>query len=119
MRFIAPFIVYLLLAISGQLVAEWWVILPAGFLAGWFFRAKPSFLVGFLAIFLLWAGYAYWLDAQNASLLSSKVAGLFPVNTGPYGMIALTGLIGGIAGGLAVSSGSLMRAALQPQKRRR
>ncbi|MEO0470237.1 MAG: hypothetical protein AAF206_11490 [Bacteroidota bacterium] len=77
-----------------------------------------SFLAGFLALFILWGGMSWYLDAQNASLLSEKIAQLLlrgqeaPFQ-GAWFMILTTALIGGLMGGFSCLSGNLLGEAIK------
>ena len=86
----------------------WWIIaiLAFGVVIGMRLRTGAGFLVGFAGVFLAWAVYAGWIDAQNNSVLSARVGALFGALS-PVLMILLTGLIGGLVGGLAGMTGAL------------
>jgi hypothetical protein len=80
-------------------------------------KQKPhrpfSFWSGFLGGIIAWGGYAYWLDSGNDSLLSSRVFGLFPLDTipenlGPLFLLLLTSLIAGLIAGFASMSGQFL-----------
>jgi hypothetical protein len=47
---------------------------------------------------------------KNNSVLSHKVAALLPLGGNSFAIIAVTGFIGGLVGGLAALSGSFLRA---------
>jgi hypothetical protein len=71
-------------------------------------KSYVSFLLGFIAVFSVWAVYAFWLDVQNASVLSSKIAMLFQVQK-PMILLLVSAVIGGITGGLGSWVGSEAR----------
>jgi hypothetical protein len=50
-----------------------------GFVVGYFGAEKPwqAFVAGFCAVFLVWFGYAFYIDHNNNHLLSSKIIQLF------------------------------------------
>jgi hypothetical protein len=68
-------------------------------------KSLVSFAQGFLAVFIVWLCYAFWLDAQNVSVLSSKIAVLFGVQKS-FILMLVSSLIGGITGGLGSWAGS-------------
>lgn len=72
-------------------------------------KAGKAFLAGFLGIFLLWAGLAWWIDMKNNGVLSTKIASILPLGGNSLVLIAVTGLIGGLVAGLAALSGSFLR----------
>lgn len=87
-----------------------WVIAVVSGVVGLLFHyenSAASFAAGFAAATLLWSTYAGILNAINLSLLSSKMGELFHLN-GTY-LTYLTGLVGGLLGGLGAMTGSLCR----------
>ena len=115
MRFIQTFIFVLAVNILLQIFLPWWIIAATAFAAGILFNNKllPSFIAGFSSVFLLWVGYAFWLDIGNNQILSSKVALILEPLTGgtSVGILLLTGCTGGLVSGLALLSGSLVKRA--------
>ncbi len=63
-----------------------------------------SFLVGFIGIFLLWTGYALFLDLQNNSVMSSRMAQLFQLSAA-WQLVLVTGIIGALMGGFSAVTG--------------
>ena len=72
---------------------------------------KPgmAYLAGFLGIFLLWGALAWFIDTQNNSILSARMAALFSLGGSSSLLILVTALVGGIIGGLSALSGSFLR----------
>jgi hypothetical protein len=68
-----------------------------------------GFLAGFIGIFLLWASIALWIDVNNESILSRKVALLFPLGGSSVLLILVTAFVGGLVGGFAAMAGSSIR----------
>ena len=102
-RNILNFVVTIVLALILANILPWWSIMVAGFGAGLFVSLKrfAVFFVPFLAIFLLWAVHSYSLGSANDFILAKKIAVLMPLNGNPYLLILVTGIIGGIAAGIA------------------
>lgn len=129
MRFFLRFILILVLGYPTGLLLPWWGIAIVAFLVGAilsekrrrrvFAKKQPparSFLAGFLAIFLLWGGMAFFLNSQNESFLAGKIAQLITENPPIPGhslLILSTALIGGILGGLSALTGNFFGEALQ------
>ncbi len=92
-----------------QLFLPWWIIAPVAFFFGCFFiqNPLPSFLSGFLAVFLLWTIYAFILSSSNENILATKVANLLPLKGSVTALLLVTGVIGGLVGGFAALSGNL------------
>ena len=72
-----------------------------------------GFLSGFLAIFLLWGLLAFWIDMKNHSLLSHKIALLFPLGGSTVLLILITALVGALVAGFAAMAGSSLRPAIK------
>lgn len=94
-----------------QTFLPWWTIAIAAFVVAYFLQQKSglAFVAGFLAVFLLWVGYAYLLSSANDNLLAAKITELLKALTqgSLAGLYVLTGFIGGLVSGFAALSGSL------------
>ena len=86
----------------------WWSIVLPGLIFGYFFKEKPvpSFLWGFLGVFLLWGGQALYTHIFNDGVLSTRIADMLGVGS-PFIVVFITGIIGGLVSGLATLTGSL------------
>ena len=114
MRFIITFILIIIATIAVQLYYPWWMMGVACFVVGGLvgMNGIKSFFAGFLAMLVLWGGYAWFLSSD--SILPGKMAELFTQleSLGEYkvyGMIGFTSLIGAILAGLATLTGALGR----------
>lgn len=110
-NFLFETLLIIVVGFIGHQFLDWWVILVVAFLAGCLFKFNnsfSSFMAGFVAVSLLWGGFASWLDAANLGLLSSRVGTLFGGIEGSY-VVYLTGLLGGILGGFSAMTGTLGR----------
>ncbi|MBX2943855.1 MAG: hypothetical protein KF860_16085 [Cyclobacteriaceae bacterium] len=89
-----------------QKLFPWWTMAIGAFLVSFVFSNTgfKSFLVGFISIGLLWLGLALYVDNATHSILTEKIAQLFPIN-----LFVLTSLIGGLVGGFASMTGSLLK----------
>jgi hypothetical protein len=98
---------------------SWWSVVIITFIIGFSFKIKNwvAFLAGFIAISILWAGFATFIDIQNDAILSKKVANLFQLPQSNY-LIYITGFIGGLLGGMGSITGRLFRNVLFEDKRR-
>lgn len=97
------FIVTIVLAILLSIFLPWWSIMIAAFASGLSFSLKRVyvFLVPFLAIAFFWIVYAFWLGNANDFILAKKIAILLPLKGSPYLLLLTTGIIGGLAAGIA------------------
>jgi hypothetical protein len=109
---IYTFLPILILGGLASLFLPWWIIGVVCFGVGAWNSdtAVKSYLFGMAGVTLLWTGYAGFMDHANGSILSTKIGELIGKKSGTQ-MIFLTGLIGGIVGGLSTMSGSLFRKA--------
>jgi hypothetical protein len=101
------FIVTIIIALILSQFLPWWSVMVAGFVSSLFFSLKKAavFVVPFLAIFVFWVVYAYLVASQNDFTLSRKIADLFSLGGSEYTILIVTGLIGGIAAGVAALLG--------------
>ena len=85
-----------------QFVMPWWSIALATMVVTYILNKNywVSFIVGFFAVLLLWGGFALLRDLANESLLSAQVGDLLQ-GLPTIALIALTGIIGGLVGGLS------------------
>ncbi len=92
-------------------IFPWWSVFVVGLAAAMIFggTGSSSFLWGFLGVFLAWFVIAVFLDTQNDSILSTRMAEMFSLPSGMI-MVTLSSLIGGLIGGLGGLLGSLVRA---------
>ncbi len=101
---------FILLGFLLQSFFSLWSIAILGLIFGWLINRSNghTFLLGGLAVFLLWGGYAFWLDSANAGILSARIGKLLG-NLPPLGLVLLTAFLGGIVGSFSALSGSMAR----------
>ncbi|MCS6973351.1 MAG: hypothetical protein N2044_09235 [Cyclobacteriaceae bacterium] len=103
-KFFLQFLITILTAFLFEQFLPWWSVALAAALGGFFIRASHGFLCGFLAIAILWLAKAWVIDIQSAQPLVSQVAKLLMMQ-GKWMLFAVTGITGGLAGGLGAWSG--------------
>ncbi|MEM6842182.1 MAG: hypothetical protein AAF632_08140 [Bacteroidota bacterium] len=88
----------------------WWSMVLCAFLVSFIIPTKGfnAFISGFLGAGLLWLVFAWMIDSSTDSILTEKIAQLFQLNQSGL-VVAVTGAIGGLTGGFAALSGSLLR----------
>lgn len=109
MKVVAHIIVVSLLCLLLQTFLPWWTMAVGAFATGLFFRQNgfKSFFAGLIGVGLLWFGMAYYLDTSTDSILSTRIAAIFPTKT--VGLLMLvTAVIGGLVGGFASMTGGLI-----------
>ena len=114
---VAVLLTSLLSFFAGIFIGWWWFFAVVAFAVAILVHQKAwkAFFSGFLGLFLLWGGLAYWIDVKNESILSSKIAELLPLGGSSFLLIVVTGFIGGIVAGMAALSGSFLRSTKQKQ----
>ncbi|MFD2914287.1 hypothetical protein [Psychroserpens luteus] len=104
---IINFVVTIIIAVILSQFLPWWSVMVAGFVSALFFSLKRAavFFVPFLAIFCFWAVYAFMVSSVNDFTLAKKIALLLPLGGNAYLLILVTGLVGGLAAGVAAVFG--------------
>jgi hypothetical protein len=108
MRFFIQILTILSLGFIIELFLPWWGIALAAFVGGLAVRSNANFLGGFLAISILWIGKALLIEFSAATALAEKVSIIFPLRNTIF-LFALMALLGGLVGGFAALTGSLIK----------
>lgn len=111
MKFFTAIILTALISFIGGLYFPWWSLALVAFAVAALVHQKPgkAFLSGFLGLFLLWGGLAFWIDIKNDHILSRRVAELMNLGQSSVAMLIVTALVGATVAGLAALSGSYLR----------
>ena len=111
MRLLLTILLIAVLSFIAGLYLPWWSIALVSFLVAFLIPQGMgrSFLSGFLGILLLWGILALWIDIKNESILSQKIAQLFPLGGSSVLMILVAAIIGALVGGFAAMSGASLR----------
>jgi hypothetical protein len=117
MRLILSILLIAALAYLAGTILPWWSIAIVAFGVTALLSPSPrwGFIAGFGGIFLLWTLLAAWIDVRNKSILSQKIASLFPLGGSSVLLILVTALVGGLVGGFAGMAGGSLR----PKRSRR
>ncbi len=101
------FIATIILAFLLSLFLPWWSVMVAAFATSLFMPLKKAavFFIPFLAILLFWVVYSYLLSSGNDFTLAKRIAVLLPLDGNPYVLILVTGIVGGLAAGVAAVFG--------------
>ena len=115
---IINFIVTIIIAFVLSLFLPWWSVMVAAFATALFIPLKKVavFFIPFLAILLFWAVYSFILSSGNDFTLAKRIAVLLPLDGNPYALILVTGLIGGLAAGIAAIFGKQLSSVLADKK---
>lgn len=113
MKFIIRIILVAIISYIAELFMPWWSVVISAFLVGVMIEAKgySAFFSGFLGVAIFWFSFAFMIDMQNGSVLSSRVVQLFPLPPKPMMLILFTAIVGGIAGGMGSLTGNTFRRA--------
>ena len=109
------FIITFFLAIILSLFLPWWSVMIAALLSGTLIPLKKTavFFIPFLAILLFWTSYCFILSSANDFTLAKRIANMLPLGGNPYLLILITGIIGGLAAGIAAIFGKQLRLVLK------
>jgi|TARA_B100000508_G_C11408114_1_gene251866 hypothetical protein len=101
-------VIILVAAFILNLFLPWWSVAIPGFIVGYLFKkeATPSFLWGFLGVFLLWAGQSAFINIGNNGILAARIAEMMGMKTG-WLIVLITGVIGGLVSGFGTMTGAL------------
>ena len=110
MKYISYIIINVFCSFLLGQILPWWSIVIIPFILGINVDLKPLMhcILGFISIFILWAVQALIAQQTQAADLVIKIGVLFN-GLSPVLLILLTGFIGGLYGGLAELSGSLLK----------
>lgn len=110
MKFPVSILLIALLSFVSCLYLPWWTIALTAFLVTALIHQPSwkSFLSGFIALFLLWMGLAWYISSSNEHLLARKVSVLIVQTDNTFLLILLTALIGAITAGFGALAGSYL-----------
>lgn len=93
----------ILLAVVFSFFMPWWSVMVAAFLTGLLVPLKKAsvFVVPFLAILVYWSVYSFIQSNANDFILAKKISQLLMLGGNPYLLILVTGIVGGLAAGIA------------------
>lgn len=97
---------------AGLLAAQflpWWSVVLVCFVIGAMMNMNgwKSFLCGLIAIFLLWGLSAGWAFHNGSYIIANRMGDLLGV--GGVALMFLTGILGGLVGGLGSLTGGYFR----------
>ena len=111
MKFITSILLTALLSFVLGLYLPWWSIAIAAFIVAILVpqSAGKAWLSGFIGLFLVWGGLAFWIDHVNQGLLLNRIAMLFKLQDKGIVLILATAFIGGLVASFAAMAGSFAR----------
>jgi len=108
MKFLIQFVAILFSAHLLALFMPWYSIALAAFVMGFLLKSKTNFLAGFSAIATLWIFNAWLIDSASSADLAERVAKLLMLKYEIVLFLAMA-IVGGLVGGFAAVTGSLLR----------
>ena len=97
----------IILALVLSLFLPWWSVMTAALATSLFIPLKRAsvFFIPFFAILLFWAVYSFVLSSGNDYTLAKRISVLLSLGGNPYVLILVTGIVGGLAAGIAAVFG--------------
>lgn len=101
--------------LGGFLFPWWWPALAA-YAAGFLLprSAWTAFVSAMAGTAGAWTGLAAFMDWRNHHLLSSRIAPIFHLPSG-WAVLAVTGVVGGLIGGMCAWAGYALRVYVRPR----
>ena len=101
------YILIVVISAVAQFFLPWWVIAPVCFLLAYFRAnsAKQAFATGTAAITTVWVAYAWFQHYSTNGILTLQMANVLPLGGNAAALVAITGLVGGLVGGLSALAG--------------
>ena len=108
MKFLIQLLAIIALAYILELFLPWYYIAVASFVMGYALKSKANFLAGFMAIAILWFVKASLQNSAGSSDLAERIANIFTLPNKEL-LFLVTSIVGGLVGGFATWSGSLLK----------
>jgi hypothetical protein len=109
MQHFLKFLLIGVLAYLSTYILPFWGVALAGFIVSVSIRSSnlSSFIIAFLAVFILWGAMAYYIDTETGGNLTGRVSELLGID--PPIITLITATLGGITAALGSLTGSLLR----------
>jgi len=108
------FLIILILSFASGYFLPWWIVAVISFLTALFIgtTAKSSFWQAFVAVLIVWIVLALFKSVPNDHIMATRIAHLFHLPGWAY-ILLVTGVLGGLVGGMSALSGLLLKRAFQ------
>jgi len=112
---IINFIATIILAFVLSFFMPWWSVMVVGFATSLFIplEKRAVFFMPFLAILVFWFVYSLILSGSNDFTLAKRIAILLPLGGSSFLLMLVTGVIGGLAAGIAAVFGKQLSLVLK------
>ncbi len=108
MKFIIQLAAIIFFSHLIAIFTPWYFIALSSFVMGYLLKSNANFLAGFLGIAILWIFNAWLAESSSSADLADRVATLFSLKQKEY-LYAMMALVGGLVGGFAALTGSLLK----------
>lgn len=117
MKLILKILLIATLTYLGGFILPWWIVILIAFLVCFLLESSgiSSFVSGFLGGGIVWLFYAWYIDTQTQSIMSSRIIQLFPFEDKVM-LLILAGLIGAFTGGFGALSGNCFKLLFKKKK---
>jgi hypothetical protein len=115
MKSVLVFLITIVLVALIQWWLPWYSLALPTFIIGFVYhqkKAATAFLIGFLAVFLLWFAMIFIINQNNNSILANRLSLLFFKHQWIFLLMFVNSLIGGLVAGVSMLSGFYLRKAL-------
>lgn len=101
--------------VLGQIYLPWFIIVFVPFLIEAILGRGDStkFFSGFYGVAIPWMALAGYIDFKSESILSVRILEMFSLPRYGFVMVIITGLLGGLMGGLSSLVGGWLREAIK------
>lgn len=98
----------------GQVYLPWWIIGIVALLVEVTVGKGDAtkFYSGFYGVAIPWIALAAYIDYNSDSILTVRILEMFKLPTYGFVMVIITGLLGGLVGGLSSTVGGWIRQAI-------
>jgi len=109
-RFVIFLVIAILAYVAGSLY-PWWSVAVVGFVVILIMPLRPpaAFVIGFLAVFVLWGSLAFYKGIMNDHILDTRISVLFLQRQSPLVITVVTGVLGGLVTGMAAMTAAFLR----------
>jgi hypothetical protein len=109
-RFVIFLVIAILAYVAGSLY-PWWSVAVVGFVVILIVPLRPpaAFVIGFLAVFVLWGSQALYRGIMNDHILDTRISVLFLQRQSPLIITVITGVLGGLVTGMAAMTAAFLR----------
>ena len=118
MRLILRILLIAAISFFASSILPWWNIVLVGFIVAAMIPGNgfSCFLSGFLGGGILWLGYAWKVDTETDSIMSTKIVELIPMVNDVTSLLIVSAVIGGFAAGFGMLSGNSFRKIFMKKK---